>query len=227
MRKPLAALGCLLGIAILAAGCATRGPLASLRPQPGKALVVGRVEVYYNQKLRNEQVELRFKQLTRVAKDNTFYYGPGEAGPNIPQPYGLDASGLLVLALEPGEWILERILCHLGENRGDMLYAFYRENPVFNLPQAGKVYYLGDLNIRWQGPETKDWDLFRTLDPTARPVNDGELQLEISEDAEGLRTELNRRYGAVPEWEHAVPAIQTSVAPAGNTVPAQTVPDSQ
>jgi hypothetical protein len=213
---------------LFSTGCATRGPLATLHTSPDKALVVGRVSLLYNQKVRTEQSELRFQQLAREKTGSTFFYGPGGAGPKIPTPYRLDASGWVVLALEPGQWVLERILCRPGEQTGDMLYAFYREDTSFNLAQAGKIYYLGELDIRWQGPAVKDWNLFSALDPSGRPVNDGELVLSIKDDLEGMQSELTRRYGAAPVVEQALltggktsqPQELPAPAPEPGTLPA-------
>jgi hypothetical protein len=204
---------------VFSAGCATRGPLATLHASPDKALVVGRVSVSYNQKNLTEQSELRFQQLTREKTGSTFYYGPGGAGPKIPTAYRLDASGWVVLTLEPGQWVLERIICRPGEQTGDMLYAFYREDTSFNLAQAGKIYYLGEVDVRWQGPMVKDWNLFRVLDPSGRPVNDGELELSIKNDPEGMQAELTRRYGGTPVVERAVLSGEPTEPPASAPEP--------
>lgn len=204
MTKRRAAVSCLLGAAALAvAGCATRGPLASLHSKTDQALVVGRIAVTYNQQVRTGSSELRFKQLVRNKTESTYFYGPGGAGPDIAETYRLDDSGLIVLELEPGQWVLEQIVCRLGERAGDMLYAFYREDTSFHVSQTGKIYYLGDGDVQWQGPNFKDWNLLRVLDPTNRPANDGELALSLKDDPEGMQTELSRRYGGNPVVERA------------------------
>lgn len=205
-----------LTVLLATGGCATRGPLASLHSSPDKALVVGRIAVTYNQQVRTGSTELRFKQAARDKPDSTFYYGPGGAGPKIAETYRLDDSGMLVMELEPGQWVLERIICRLGKQAGDMQYAFYREDTSFHLLQPGKIYYLGDLDVRWQGPALKDWNLFQVLDPTGRPVNDGELSLTQKDDSEGMQSELSRRYGGSPVVERACmgggPGTQPPVA---------------
>lgn len=203
----------MLGLAALAVGCATRGPLTSLPSGQAKALVAGRVSVLYNQQVRTAQTELRFKQMERAEPNHAFFYGPGGEGPKIPATYRLDDSGLVVLELEPGQWILERIICQLGQEAGDMQYVFYQQDTSFELPQSGKLYYLGDLEVRWQGPAVKEWNLFRTLDPTSRPVNDGELTLTVKDDPEGMQAELARRYGQTPALERALLAAGQAVQP--------------
>ncbi len=204
MPRQRLAPGIVLVAVLITAGCATRGPLASLPSSWTKALVVGRVSVLYNQQIRTAQTELRFKQTERVEPSHAFFYGPGGEGPKIPTTYRLDESGLVVLELEPGQWVLERIICQPGQETGEMQYVFLGGDTVFRLAQAGRIYYLGDLDVNWLGPAVKDWNLFRTLDPTSRPVSDGELALSIRDDPDAMRFELARRFGGDPALERAL-----------------------
>ncbi len=139
-------LGWIPVLAVLA-GCATPGPIPGIRHSSREAIVLGRVTVTYNGATVTARTSLVFqKRNARMAQ-----YQP--TGPALPTAYALDAAGLLAVRLPLGEYYLSRLRCRPPQWSHEANFNLAPDSNVFRLEPGHGTYYLGDINIRWTGPE--------------------------------------------------------------------------
>jgi hypothetical protein len=160
-------------LTIILIGCANSGRLVSLETKNNECIVVGRLNVLYNDIDVTTKTTILF---------NEMMWGK--------YPYKADNTGLIITKLPLGQNYISRIVYrnfHINVGKG---YA------TFKITDSSKIYYIGDITIQWNGDKYKllpGGALFSLIDQAS---SDGGMKLTVEDNYAECINDFKKYYNS-------------------------------
>ena len=186
-----------LMLGVLTVGCALPKPTA-LDASPTEAIVVGKFQIRYNGKDVTDGAAVLFDE---------HVWGTSAVS--------LGADGWMIAKLPLGAHHVDRIAFAKFPS-GHFHYDFPPGQVGFNAVKGGSVYYIGHVDIDWNGQSFKVSQLFGAVGAIAdQMANDGTAVLKVTDNSTDARQMLVQKFSQDVLVEKA---LLPSISPDATTV---------
>jgi hypothetical protein len=198
---------------VVAAGCALQRP-TTLDASPTEAIVVGKFHIRYNGEDVTDGAAVLFDE---HVWGNSIAVVGSDGWVMVKLPLGMHHIDRLGFAKFP---------------KGQFHYDFAPGQVAFSPTKGGAVYYIGHVDIDWNGQGFKVSQFFGLVGAIAdQMANDGEATVTVTDDSTDARQMLLQKYSTDVTLEKSLlPSVKpdaSAVALGDSSVPTGAAPDAR